>query len=149
MAESIQKADIMDFLQTLTHFVVVINKSKLFFLLKQLNNSIFSHTEMLVIDEDAVQHITPSIAYLEQAEENLSTFLGKIEKELPRRINRDDCIELFGKYGLFRSYTMREQIAGKRLATRKLSTQKEMQQAMPTPSPPKRTRDFGKKVVEE
>ena len=104
---------------------------------------------MLVIDEDAVQHITPSIAYLEQAEENLSTFLGKIEKELPRRINRDDCIELFGKYGLFRSYTMREQIAGKRLATRKLSTQKEMQQAMPTPSPPKRTRDFGKKVVEE
>ena len=68
---------------------------------------------MLVIDEDAVQHITPSINYLDQAEENLSEYLQKVEGLLPRRINKDDLISVFTKYGLFRSYTLREAIVGR------------------------------------
>ena len=93
---------------------------------------------MLVIDEEQVQYIVNSIAYLEEAEANLSTFLKKLEGELPRRINKEDCIEVFTKFGLFRSYTLREQIAGKRLAPKKAPAQKEMVKSMPTPSPPKR-----------
>ena len=68
---------------------------------------------MLVIDEEEVPHIVGSIAYLEQAETNLESFTQKIETALPRRINKDDLIRVFEKYGLFRSYTLREQIAGK------------------------------------
>ena len=100
---------------------------------------------MLVIDEEQVQFIVNSIAYLELAEENLSTYLKKLENELPRRINKEDCIDAFTKFGIFRSYTLKEQIAGKRLAPKKAQTQKEMVSAMPTPSPPNRGTDFGAK----
>ena len=95
MAETITKKEVMDFIETLTTFVVTINK------------------KMLVIDEEEVQHIQPSITYLEQAEMNLAGYILKLENELPRRINKDDLIRIFTKYGMFRTYTMREQIAGK------------------------------------
>ena len=76
---------------------------------------------MLVIDEDAVQHITPAISYLEQAEENLPDYLKRIEGLFPRRINKDDLISVFSKHGLFRSYTLRESIVGVLHAPRKPS----------------------------
>lgn len=60
MVESLSIAEVMDFVKTLTSFSVIINKS------------------MLVIDEEAVQHILPSIAYLDQAIENLEGFHNKI-----------------------------------------------------------------------
>mgnify|MGYP001368780154 CR=1 FL=1 len=63
---------------------------------------------MLVIDEEQVQYIVGSIAYLEEAEANLNSYLQKLENELPRRINKEDCVEAFNKFGLFRSYTLRE-----------------------------------------
>ena len=44
---------------------------------------------------------------------NLAGYILKLENELPRRINKDDLIRIFTKYGMFRTYTMREQIAGK------------------------------------
>ena len=79
---------------------------------------------MLVIEEEEVEHIVPSIAYLDYAEENLGTFLKKLEDDLPRRINKEDCIDAFDKHGLFRSYTLREQIAGKRMAPKTKETQR-------------------------
>lgn len=90
-----------------------------------------------------MQYIVNSIAYLEEAEANRTEYLKKLENELPRRINKEDCIEAFTKYGLFRSYTLREQIAGKRMAPKKPPAKKELVQSMPTPSPPKRGTNFG------
>ena len=55
-----------------------------------------------------MEHIIGSIEYLDQAEENLPNYLEKIEQDLPRRINKEDCIDIFTKYGLYRSYTLRE-----------------------------------------
>mmetsp|Transcript_7259 Transcript_7259/g.10195 ORF Transcript_7259/g.10195 Transcript_7259/m.10195 type:complete len:122 (-) Transcript_7259:469-834(-) len=49
MAESITKATVMDFVQTLTTFAVEICK------------------KLLVVDEEYVEYITPAIAYLDQA----------------------------------------------------------------------------------
>ena len=92
----------------MTTFVVTINKSKwAIFSLADFSNWTFN-LEMLVIDEEEVQHIQPSITYLEQAEMNLPDYMGRLENELSRRVNKDDLIQIFTKYGMFRTYTMRE-----------------------------------------
>lgn len=68
---------------------------------------------------------------------NLPEYLGKVEGALPRRINKEDLIEIFTTYGLTRSYKLRNAIVGK-WKMPKIASQKELQKAMPTPSPPKR-----------
>ena len=102
---------------------------------------------MLVIDEEEVSHIVNSIAYLDQAIENFETYLDRVQADLPKRINKDDLIETFRKFGLFHSYTLREAIVGK-LRAPKVLTQSELRKVMPTPSPPKRAADFGKRQTE-
>ena len=101
---------------------------------------------MLVIDEEEVQHILPSIAYLDQAIQNLDGFHTKIAEQLPRRVNKHDLIEAFTRHGMFRSYTLREAIVGQFKVPRK-ATAKELASQIPTPSPPKRDANFGKKVA--
>ena len=82
---------------------------------------------MLVIEEEEVSHIVASIAYLEEAEVNTVVFKNKIADEMQRRINKEDCIELFNKHGFYRSYTLRESIAGKRLQPKQKHSKKAMQ----------------------
>ena len=103
MAQSISKADVMDFVQTLVTFAVNINK------------------KVLVIDEEQVQYIVSAIAYLDQALENIEAFTKKLEGELTRRINKEDLIDCFEKNGLFRTYTLRAAIVGKLNAPKKQS----------------------------
>jgi len=55
----------------------------------------------------------------------LSDYLQKVEDALPRRINKDDLVEIFTSFGLTRSYKLRAQIAGKFKPQRQY-TQKEL-----------------------
>ena len=119
MDESISKSVVMDFVETLTNFVVHICK------------------KLLVKKEELVPQIAPAIAYLEQAEVNLPEYLNKVESSLPRRINKEDLVEIFNAHGLFRSYKLRAAIVGKFKSPR-IASQKELQKAIPTSSPPKR-----------
>ena len=79
----------------------------------------------------------PAVAYIEDACEKLEEFEQRVIDQLPKRINQSDVIEIFKKNGFMRSYTLREQIVGRRLAPAK-SSQKDLKSTIPTPSPPKR-----------
>ena len=101
---------------------------------------------MLVTEESAVQHILDSISYLDHAEQESKGFLEKISLEMPKRINKADCLAIFKKYGFFRSYTLRATIAGKMMVPKRQS-QKEMLTIVPTPSPPKRDAGLDQRKV--
>ena len=74
MAESISKAQVMDFVNTLTTFSVTICKSKCKSASSHLSSYMILNSfvlilfaELLVVDEEYVEQILPSIAYLDQA----------------------------------------------------------------------------------
>lgn len=55
----------------------------------------FNTVAMLITDEESVQEILNSVAYLDQAAEKLEAFMQKTSENIPRRINKVDCIEIF------------------------------------------------------
>ena len=66
-----------------------------------------------------VPEIIEGVAYLEQAESKIEEFMKKVEKSMPKRVNREDCLNAFQDYGFFRSFKLRQTISGRLLAVEK------------------------------
>lgn len=78
------------------------------------------------------------IAYIEMAESKIEEFMKKVEKSMPKRVNREDCLKSFQDFGFFRSHKLRQTITGRMLAVEKPREVRQQLQMVPTPSPPKR-----------
>ena len=53
----------------------------------------------------------PAVDYLQEAYDKLPAFMEKLQKEIPRRVNREECLSIFKANGFFKSYSIRMKVS--------------------------------------
>ena len=70
--------------------------------------------EFMNVEEGSSQESTKVLAYLQETKSHIQPFIESRTSDLTRKVNKEDCIAFFKRNGFFRSYTIRQTIAGKR-----------------------------------
>jgi hypothetical protein len=74
--------------------------------------------------------VQPYISYLEDAESKREEFVDTKLADMPRRINKEDCIEFIFKNGFHRSHCLRQAISGGYLSPLYKPSKKELKGVM-------------------
>ena len=75
---------------------------------------------MLVVGEEEIERMQPSITYLASSVDRSEAFLADHTKRLPKRVSKEDLFEAFKRGGFLRSYTMRMKITGREFQSKKV-----------------------------
>ena len=92
------------------------------------------------MEEGSSQESTKVLTYLQETKSHIQPFIESRTSDLARKVNKEDCIEFFKRNGFFRSYTIRQTIAGKRKPMAEKPEKSELLNKIPTRSPPKKTK---------